>query len=508
MFANESDCGADRRERTRPRRHRSRSTASRAVTRSTSKTSAATRRRTAPAHDPRRRRETASSSSAPRAAVRRRTASPRPARQFGDGLPTPSPTRASSCASRSCRTAPIRRSASTSRSTRSSSGATTAASSSIKSRRSPPKRCNRSPANDRLWVGIRSRTSGSTQLPGEVHFRRTAERSGARRSDGFDQTPGGGPRSRRSRSTPRSRRAIASRSLFGLHRDRSAVSHAPYLSHGEWRRRVARIGGRGSRATGNVPDLPVLSLAFRQPHAAVDAVAAFDARRAALDREREHVAARRCEPARTSRASPFERRSFDQSDDDPHRTYGRSAFELAPIGHREARRPRQSRFPVDGRRPSRTSNCRSQRRRCDAVSDRTSRSTSGDSDSKLAREPQRAFDLAAGEARPIESCSRRARPEGAATTSTCCPGVVNATLVPPATALPLRVAFASELRVARVRVHAGRHDTRARREDRERRLHAGLDRQHPRYRPAEARRSRSRMCRRCRFRCSREKPPT
>jgi len=135
-----------------------------------------------------------------------------------------------------------------------------------------------SPANDRLWVGIRSRVSGSNRLAGEIHFSSDGGQKWRKASDGFDQTPGG--------RTSVAAIAIDSGVASG---NRVAVAFSGYTATdalfrtrhvyltedggGAWR----EIGGTRLAATGNVPDLPVLSLAFDSRTTPSTLYAAFDA---------------------------------------------------------------------------------------------------------------------------------------------------------------------------------------------------------------------------------------
>jgi len=135
-----------------------------------------------------------------------------------------------------------------------------------------------STANDRLWVGIRSRTSGSTSLAGEIHFSSDGGTKWRTAKDGFDQTPGG----RTSVAAIAIDAAVASG-------HRVAVGYSGYTATdplfrtrhvyltdnagAAWR----EIGGTRLAPTGNVPDLPVLSLAFDSRTTPSTLCAAFDA---------------------------------------------------------------------------------------------------------------------------------------------------------------------------------------------------------------------------------------
>ncbi len=135
-----------------------------------------------------------------------------------------------------------------------------------------------SPANDRLWVGIRSRTSGSTPLAGEVNFSSDGGEHWRKASDGFDRTPGG-------------RTSVAAIAIDGAvaSGDRVAVGFSGYsVTDPLFRTRHVYLTENGGRAwreiggtrlapTGNVPDLPVLSLAFDSRTSPSTLYAAFDA---------------------------------------------------------------------------------------------------------------------------------------------------------------------------------------------------------------------------------------
>jgi hypothetical protein len=122
--------------------------------------------------------------------------------------------------------------------------------------------CIASPAIDRLWVGIRSRKSGGTQRPGELRFSADGGAHWAS-APALDATPGG----RTSIAAIAEDPAVANGNRVAVvYSGYSATdplfrTRHVYLTEDRgatWR----EIGGTRLAATGNVPDLPVLSAAF------------------------------------------------------------------------------------------------------------------------------------------------------------------------------------------------------------------------------------------------------
>jgi len=120
-----------------------------------------------------------------------------------------------------------------------------------------------SPANNRLWVGIKSRASGASRLPGEVHFSADGGSTWLGTASGFDRTPGG----RTSISaiavdpavTSGDRVVVAYSGYSGT--DPLFRTRHVYLSENRgstWR----EIGGTRLATSGNFPDLPALTAAF------------------------------------------------------------------------------------------------------------------------------------------------------------------------------------------------------------------------------------------------------
>ena len=259
-----------------------------------------------------------------------------------------------------------------------------------------------SPANDRLWVGIRSRTSGSTQLPGEIHFSSDGGTKWRKASDGFDQTPGG-------------RTSIAAIAIDGAvaSGDRVAVAYSGYTATdplfrtrhiyltenggGAWR----EIGGTRLAPTGNVPDLPVLSLAFDSRTPPSTLYAAFDA---GVLRWIENTNTWQRVGANLANVSCQSVQLDPSTNPTTIRigTYGRSAFELArsATGKLVVRGNLAFKSTVVGR-----------SRIVEFVVHNAGGATlsvtdikidiTGTSDFKLAPGTATAFDLAAGEAKPI-----------------------------------------------------------------------------------------------------------
>lgn len=122
--------------------------------------------------------------------------------------------------------------------------------------------CITSPDATRLWVGVRSRSSGGTQRPGEVRFSADGGTNWAA-APALDTTPGG-----------RTSIAAIAEDPAVANGNRVAVVYSGYSATdplfrtrhvyltddrgATWR----EIGGTRLSATGNVPDLPALSVVF------------------------------------------------------------------------------------------------------------------------------------------------------------------------------------------------------------------------------------------------------
>ncbi|WP_217591177.1 hypothetical protein [Burkholderia sp. GbtcB21] len=137
--------------------------------------------------------------------------------------------------------------------------------------------CIVSPAANRLWVGVRARTSGGAQRSGEVRFSTDGGATWAA-SPALDTTPGG----RTSIAAIAEDPAVANGNRVAIvYSGYSATdplfrTRHVYLTDdrgANWR----EIGGTRLAATGNVPDLPVLSAAFDRSTAPSTLYVATDA---------------------------------------------------------------------------------------------------------------------------------------------------------------------------------------------------------------------------------------
>ena len=256
-----------------------------------------------------------------------------------------------------------------------------------------------SPANDRLWIGTRSRTSGKAQLPGEVHFSSDGGTKWRTANDGFDQTPGG----RTSVSAIAVDPAVGSGMRVAVaysgysDTDPQFRTRHVYLTEdggGTWR----EIGGTRLATSGNLPDLPALSLAFGPPAVAGGPSALFVAFDAGVLRWKESANSWE----RVGANLPNVSCQHVLADGATIRigTYGRSAFELA--------RSTNAKLVVRGNLGFAPTVVGASRRGAavlhnagDATLKVTALSLSG-GDFSIAAPPDVPFDLAAGEARSIE----------------------------------------------------------------------------------------------------------